>query len=41
MPDYDASFKIVARAYGQQLTRLGGLACRQWEPIGGDAQATE
>jgi len=41
MPRYDASFKIVARASGQQLAQLAGIDCRQWEPIGGEVQATE
>jgi hypothetical protein len=41
MPDYDASFKIVARASGRQLAQLAGFDCRQWEPIGGEVQATE
>ncbi|MBL8796904.1 MAG: hypothetical protein JNM56_23585 [Planctomycetia bacterium] len=41
MPDYDVSFKMVARASGQQLARLAGLDCHQWQPIGGEVQATE
>lgn len=41
MPDYDAGFKIVARAAGRQLAELAGVHCEQWEPIGGEVQATE
>jgi hypothetical protein len=41
MPDYDAGFKIVARNAGQPLTRLAGVDCHEWEPIGGEVQAVE
>jgi len=41
MPDYDAGFKIVARAAGRELAELAGVHCEQWEPIGGEVQATE
>ena len=41
MPDYDAGFKIVARAAGPALGELAGLHCQSWEPIGGELQATE
>jgi hypothetical protein len=41
MPDYDAGFKIVARAAGPALGELVGLHCDEWEPIGGEVQATE
>lgn len=41
MPDYDAGFKIVARAAGRQLAELAGVHCQQWEQVGGEVQATE
>jgi hypothetical protein len=41
MPDYDAGFKIVARAAGPALGELAGLHCDEWEPIGGEVHATE
>lgn len=41
MPDYDASFKIVARTSGRELAQLAGIACRRWQRIGGEVQATE
>jgi hypothetical protein len=41
MPDYDAGFKIVARVAGRQLGELAGVRCQQWEPLGGEVQATE
>ena len=40
MPDYDRGFKIVAKASGPQLGRLAGVT-GQWQPIGGEVQATE
>ena len=41
MPDYDAGFKIVAHAAGQQLAELAGIRCHEWEPIPGEVHATE
>ena len=41
MPDYDAGFKIVARAAGPRLGQLAGLDCQEWEPLGGELQTTE
>ncbi len=41
MPDYDVGFKIVARAAGPRLPRVGGVVCDRYEPIGGEVQATE
>lgn len=41
MPDYDAGFKIVARAAGRELTKLAGVDCYGWKPIGDTVQATE
>ena len=38
MPDFDRSFKTVARTAGQQLARLAGLKCREWEPIVSELQ---
>ena len=41
MPAYDAGFKIVARVSGRALSAWGGVRCQQWEPLGGEVQATE
>jgi hypothetical protein len=41
MPAYDAGFKIVARAAGQQLAALAGIACDQWTPIVSEVQTAE
>ncbi len=41
MADYDAGFKIVARASGIGLARLAGLTPQQWKPIGDTLQTTE
>ena len=41
MPAYDAGFKIVARVSGRALSMWGGIHCQQWEPLGGEVQATE
>ena len=41
MPDYDAGFKIVARAAGPRRPQMAGIVCDKYEPIGGEVQATE
>lgn len=41
MPDYDVGFKIVARQAGPQLSRLAGMLCQEWQPIGDTIQTTE
>jgi hypothetical protein len=41
MPDYDAGFKIAARVSGRALSRWGGVHSQEWEPLGGEVQATE
>jgi hypothetical protein len=41
MPAYDTGFKIVARAAGQQLAVLAGVACDQWTPIVSEVQTAE
>lgn len=39
MPDFDASFKIVARNAGAALPRLAGLTCQRWQPLVDTLQA--
>jgi hypothetical protein len=39
--EFDAGFKIVARHAGRGLTRMAGIACQQWEPVGDTLQTTE
>jgi hypothetical protein len=41
MPAYDAGFKIVARAAGQELAVLAGVACERWTPIVSEVQTAE
>lgn len=41
MPAYDAGFKIVARAAGQQLASLAGVSSDQWTPIVSEVQMAE
>jgi hypothetical protein len=41
MPAYDAGFKIVARAAGQQLAVLAGVSSDQWTPIVSEVQTAE
>jgi hypothetical protein len=41
MPAYDAGFKIVARAAGQQLAAVAGIVCDRWSPIVSEVQTAE
>lgn len=41
MAAFDHGFKIVAHQAGQGLSRMGGITCQRWEPIGDTLQTTE
>lgn len=41
MAEFDAGFKIVARAAGRELTRIAGYEVSKWEPIPDTVQTTE